>query len=269
MGDCAEEQNVNPTEEQNANPTEEQNANPTEEQKHRLNELKKPIANSTNAQENYAHMCSTTESMIKETNGYIEYLETLPFIAPENQVKVTVKFTEFKLDVLQHRNEYTSQAQNAKIEQMAQKLKDKNRTIRDLQEKLNSIKLYGVENQNSEQKIPLTTPLVVKAYSTGCYERSHCITFDEGYAIYNQLRDKIKDVFCLESDNFELKYPDPNLGAGFKQISTSDQYRDAIKITIDHQPSDIPVNVMEVYIHMDNDKDDSEVEPLCESNNDG
>ncbi|KAG0190888.1 hypothetical protein DFQ28_001404, partial [Apophysomyces sp. BC1034] len=201
-------------------------------------------------------MCSTTESMIKETNGYIGYLETFPFIAPENQVKVTVKFTEFKLDVLQHQNEYTSQAQNAKIEQMAQKLRDTDQTIRDLRGRLEFVETCSIKNQGSEQNIPLMATLVIKAYLTGCREETHCILFDEGYTSYGQLREQIQDVFCLGSNNFELKYPDPE--ANFKQISTSDQYKDAIKTTIDHQSFDIPINIMEAYIDLETDKDDPE-----------
>ncbi|KAG0179867.1 hypothetical protein DFQ29_001558 [Apophysomyces sp. BC1021] len=153
------------------------------------------------------------------------------------------------------------------MEEMAQKLTDKVQAIRDLREKLNSMKLNGGKNQDDEQNIPLAASLVVKAYLTGCREETRCVLFDEGYTSYSQLREKIQDIFRLKSNNFELKCSDSEVG--FKEISTSDQYKEAIKSSFDLEPFDIPINVMKIHIQKDIDSDDSETESLSGTKDNG
>ncbi|KAG0170918.1 hypothetical protein DFQ28_001402 [Apophysomyces sp. BC1034] len=219
----------------------------------RFNELQKNIANSTDVQENHKSTTLIIGSMMKEVNEHLNYLKFFPFITTEDKDKATVIFTEFKLDILEYQNGYTFQTQSAKFEEMSQKYRDETRTTKELRTKMKFLEKRGLENKDNEKKIPITGSLVVKAYLTGCCEEIRCIPFDEGYTSYTQLREKIQDVFCLKSNNFELKCPDSEVD--FKQISTSDEYEKIVG-----QSFDMPVTVIEVYIHMETDKDDSETE---------
>ncbi|KAG0190624.1 hypothetical protein DFQ28_001794, partial [Apophysomyces sp. BC1034] len=79
---------------------------------------------------------------------------------------------------------------------------------------------------------------------------------------YNQLREKIGDVFCLEPDSFTLKHAVS--ASEFNQLHTSDDYREAIKVASIDQLFDVSVSIIKVHIETSTENMDSEPESSSE-----
>ncbi|KAG0168947.1 hypothetical protein DFQ28_011382 [Apophysomyces sp. BC1034] len=245
----------------------------------RLEEFKKHIASNANEEENYARSTLMFGSMMKEINYHIDYLETIQFI-PADKEKVFANFIEFKMGLLEYQNELSLHLQTKRFLKMAEnlkkmtekskktthKLKEKTRECKELKAAMKSLEKRDVESQD-EQRISLTSSLAIKAHLSGSPDMVSCISFDGGYTSYGQLREKIRDVFRLESHTFILKYA---TSAGeFNQLHTSDDYKEAIRFAFRNQFFDVPVNVIKVYIETGIESIDFEAESSDDESNKG
>ncbi|KAG0165942.1 hypothetical protein DFQ30_007763 [Apophysomyces sp. BC1015] len=198
------------------------------------------------------------ESMVKEINYHISFLKTYPTDLIAEKEQKLIQFAGFKEKLLECQNEYLFELQNEKLEEMTQKLEKKVLAYKTLRIKMESTGRWGAEKQVDEQIIHLSSSLVVKARLSGSSETVRYITFDDEYTSYDQLREKLLDTFRLRPHNFTLKYA--VVKGEFNQLCTSNDYTEAIRIAVESQPSDIPVNVIEVHIQTDTDNIDSEIQ---------
>ncbi|KAG0174396.1 hypothetical protein DFQ28_011383 [Apophysomyces sp. BC1034] len=228
----------------------------------RLKEFKQQIDNNADLGEYY--MCKTMilGSMVKEINYHISYIKAIPLNILVEKEKILREFAGFKEKILEYQNEYLFQLQNETLEEMAQKLEKKVLAYNILKIKMESMEKWDTENQGDEQIISLSSSLVVKARLSGPSEAARYITFDDDYTSYDQLREKLLDTFHLRPHSFTLKYA---VAKGeLNQLCTSDDYKEAIRIAVESQPSDIPVNVIEVHIQTDTKNIDSEIQSSSE-----
>ncbi|KAG0162767.1 hypothetical protein DFQ29_003708, partial [Apophysomyces sp. BC1021] len=149
-----------------------------------------------------------------------------------------------------------------KFDKMTQKFEDKTKECKEMKAKIKYLEKHSVESQDDGQRISLSSVLVVKVHWTGSLETPRFISFDGGYTDYNQLREKIGDVFCLEPDSFTLKHAVS--ASEFNQLHTSDDYREAIKVASIDQLFDVSVSIIKVHIETSTENMDSEPESSSE-----
>ncbi|KAG0183691.1 hypothetical protein DFQ28_001244, partial [Apophysomyces sp. BC1034] len=248
----------------------------------RLKEFKNYIASNANEEENYAH----STLIFARNQLHLDYLGTIQFILADKE-KVLSNFTNFKMELLEYQNEFFLHLQIKRLEKMAEsfkkttenfkemtekskettyKLKEKTRKCKELKATIESLERYNVESQY-EQRIFLSESLAVKAHLSGSPETVSCISFEGGYTSYGQLREKIRDVFRLESHTFTLKYAVSD--GEFNQLHTSDDYKEAIRLAFKNQLFDVPVSVIKVHIDTGTENIDFEAESSDDESNKG
>ncbi|KAF7730979.1 hypothetical protein EC973_001025 [Apophysomyces ossiformis] len=209
--------------------------------------------------------------VIRQTNAHIEFIEENCSMAKEHKDAVSLDFVKLKLALSEYQSSYnlqmlnlSLQMANSNLEETRQKYDAKSQECEELISKLQSLESKIAKSQPGMEKIDLQGPLAIAAKLDRSIQETRCFVFDN-YTTYDDLCKKIQEAFSLESFTVVANERHEN---GFKVISTTDDYKQAIQNLLKDKKLDGHAHLMEIYVQDHAEKEVIEMDSASETESD-